>query len=163
MRFIDGYQGSDLLSEPELAAEAESAAAVERALAQAKGQGFACTPKERRALEDHAMAAAKRYFSGKGFEVEDVSRGRSYDLLCTGKLKELHVEVKGTTTAGESIVLTRNEVKHAGNGDNSCALFVLHSIRLRGQKASGGTPLILNPWQLQHAQLTPVSYTYRLR
>jgi hypothetical protein len=161
--FIDDYQGSDILAKPEADAEKESAAAAEKALARSKGQGFARTPQERRALEDHAMAAAKKYFRHERFDVQDVSARRSYDLLCTRGTKELHVEVKGTTTDGDAIVLTNNEVKHARDRRNSCVLFVLHSIRLKRQKASGGKQLVLDPWRLQQAHLTPVSFTYRLR
>jgi Protein NO VEIN, C-terminal len=163
LEFIDDYQAGDLLQNPEEAAEKESAAATEKALAQSKGQGFARTPKERRALEDHAMGAATKHFTKKGFAVKNVSASRSYDLLCTHKLAEIHVEVKGTTTDGDSIVLTNNEVKHACNLHNACVLFVLHSIVLSRGKVSGGKPLIFNPWQLERRRLTPVSYTYRLR
>jgi Domain of unknown function (DUF3883) len=108
------------------------------------------------------MAAAKKYFRHKGFDVEDVSARRSYDLLCRRGVIECHVEVKGTTTAGEAIVLTNNEVKHACDQRNTCVLFILHSIRLEGPKASGGKQLVVNPWQLQQTHLTPVSYIYRL-
>jgi hypothetical protein len=161
--FIDDYQGSNILAKPEEDAEEESAAAIEKALARSKGQGFARTPQQRRALENHAMAIAIAHFRHEGFEVQDVSARRSYDLLCTKSTKEVHVEVKGTTTNRDAIVLTNNEVKHTNDPRNSCILFVLHSIRLKGSKASGGEKFILNPWQLQHAQLAPVSYTYRLR
>ena len=59
-------------------------------------------------------------------------------------------------------VLTNNEVKHACSPHNECALFILHSIRLKGRKTSGGKQRILLPWRLQTRNLTPVSYTYRL-
>jgi hypothetical protein len=94
---------------------------------------------------------------------QDVSATRSYDLLCRQRAEELHVEVKGTTTDGDAIVLTNNEVTHARSPDNVCVLFILHSIRLARQKALGGKRIVLNPWQLEQARLTPVSYTYRLR
>jgi hypothetical protein len=71
--------------------------------------------------------------------------------------------VKGTTTDGEAIVLTNNEVKHACETNNTCALFVLHSIRLEKKVASGGQHYIIDPWELQNEYLTPVSYTYRIR
>lgn len=160
--FIVDYQGSNIFAEPEVAVEKESAAAAEEAFAQSKGQGFARTPEERQALEDRAMAVAKKYFRDEGFGVENVSARRPYDLLCRRGTRELHVEVKGTTTDGVAIVLTNNEVKHACDPRNSCVLFILHSIRLEGQKATGGRQLILNPWRLQQARLTPINYTYRL-
>ncbi len=162
LKFIDDYRGSNILAKPEAAAERESAAAAEKALARSQGQGFARTPQERRALEDHAMSVAKRYFRQKRFHVEDVSSRYPYDLRCTRARKELHVEVKGTTTDGNLVVLTNNEVKHACRPHNSCALFILHSIRLKDRRASGGKQRILHPWRLQKRKLTPVSYTYRL-
>jgi hypothetical protein len=163
IRFIDDYQESNILIKPESDAEMESAAAAEKALARSKGQGFARSPEERRALEHHAMAAARRHFLELGFKVEDVSARRSYDLLCQRGSKELHVEVKGTTTDGDAIVLTNNEVKHACSSNNSRALFILHSIHLKAKKASRGKQRVFLPWKLQQKLLTPISFTYRLR
>jgi hypothetical protein len=162
LRFVDDYCGSDILTEPEADAEEESAAAAEKALARSKGQGFARNQKERKALEQRAMTAAAKYFNNKGYDVEDVSARRPYDLLCKRGAAVLHVEVKGTTTDGEAIVLTNNEVKHACNGHNACALFILHSIKLSKGKAVGGRQRVLRPWQLKRKKLTPVSFTYRL-
>jgi hypothetical protein len=163
LRLIDDYESINILAKPEADAEKESAAAIEKALARSKGQGFARTAQERKSLEDHAMAAAERHFQREGFDVENVSARCSYDLRCSRGSKELHVEVKGTTTDGDTIVLTNNEVKHVCNPRNSCALFVLHSIRLKGRKSSGGKCQVLLPWRLRQERLTPVSYTYHLR
>jgi hypothetical protein len=163
LEFVDDYQASDILASPEADAEEESAIAVEKALARSKGQGFARTAEERKALEEHAMTAAKKHFQDKGFKVKDVSAKRPYDLLCTKGNREIHVEVKGTTTDGEKIVLTNNEVKHACETKNSCALFVFHSISIKGTVTSGGQQDIIDPWELQNEHLTPVSYTYRIR
>jgi hypothetical protein len=163
LTYVDNYRGPNLLDEPDADAEEESAAAAERALARSQGQGFARTPEERRALEDYAMAAAQRYFEGKGFDVQNVCKARSYDLECTKGNVQLHVEVKGTTTLGDVIILTRGEVEHASNGDNRCVLFVLHSIRLERHKPSGGEQFILEPWEPLQTNLRPINYTYRLR
>jgi hypothetical protein len=163
LTFVDDYKANDILAEPEADAEDEGAAAAERALARSQGQGFARTPKERRALENHAMDAATKYFRDKGFRVKDVSKVRPYDLECKKGEREFHVEVKGTTTLGDAIVLTHGEVEHACNDRNECSLFVLHSIRLKRQKASGGEQFILEPWRLLRTNLRPINYTYRLR
>ena len=162
LAFIDDYRASDILVNPEADAEKEIADATEKALARSKGQGFARTPQERKALEDHAMKAAMKYFRRKRYHVEDVSKTRSYDLVCRQGATELHVEVKGTKTDGDAVVLTKNEVKHACDPQNSCALFILHSIRFKGKAASGGKSRVLLPWHLQKTYLTPMSYTYRL-
>jgi hypothetical protein len=161
LRYIDDYDASDILATPEADAEQESAAAAEQALARSKGQGFARTPEERRALEKHAMDAAEKHFREQGYSVENVSARRPYDFLCKRGSTELHVEVKGTTTDGDAIVLTYGEVKHACRPGSSCALFILHSIRLKGRKASGGKRRVLLPWRPDRKNLTPVSYTYR--
>jgi Domain of unknown function (DUF3883) len=161
VEFVDRYRGSNLLIEPEADAETESAAAAEKALARSNGQGFARTAQERKAIEDRAMVAATKYFEDNHFEVEDVHLEESYDLRCTKGDAEIHVEVKGTTTDGGTIVLTNKEVKHASDDQHSCVMFVLHSIRLNRKKALGGRQFVIDPWRPKKEHLTPVSFTYR--
>ncbi|UYN94376.1 MAG: DUF3883 domain-containing protein [Enhydrobacter sp.] len=162
LEFVAEYDGSNILDTPEADAEAESANAAETSLARSQGQGFARSAEERRAIEKQAMKVATAHFRDQGYAVEDVSARRSYDLLCERNGRELHVEVKGTTTNGSAVVLTYNEVKHARDPASSCALFVLHSIKLDRKKATGGQSRVLLPWELEQHQLTPICYTYRL-
>ena len=163
MELVRTYEGENLLFRPEAAAEEESAAAIESALARSQGQGFARTAKERKLLEAHAMKRAIQHFQNHNFDTEDVSKRRPYDLICTRGNKKLHVEVKGTTTIGNAIILTLNEVKHASDRRNACALFLLHSIKLNKKKATGGKKAIIDPWKLKQASLKPLSFMYRLR
>ncbi|WP_316163433.1 protein NO VEIN domain-containing protein [Bradyrhizobium sp. SZCCHNRI20481] len=160
--YVDDYAGPNVLAAPEAAIADDVEAAAEDALAGAGGQGFARTAAERKAIEDHSMERAIRYFRKESYQVEDVSKTRSYDLECRKGSQVLHVEVKGTTTAGAQIVLTANEVLHARNPRHDCALFVLHSISLRGRKASGGTIALQRPWKPDGARLKPVTFVYRL-
>lgn len=162
--YIDNYQGPNVLTAPESAIEEEVEAAAEDALAGggAGGQGFARTAAERKAIEDHSMDRAKRYFRKENYRVEDVSKTRSYDLECRKGSRVLHVEVKGTTTAGEQIALTPNEVKHAQNPRHDCVLFVLHGITLHRRRASGGTIALQRPWKPEDERLKPVTFVYRL-
>ncbi|MCP1850279.1 MULTISPECIES: protein NO VEIN domain-containing protein [unclassified Bradyrhizobium] len=160
--YIDHYDGPNLLTAPESIIEDEVEAAAEESLARISGQGFARTAAQRKAIEDHSMAVAKRYFRRKDYQVEDVSTNRSYDLACRKGSRVLHVEVKGTTTAGEQIVLTANEVRHAKNPRNHCVLFVLHGITLHGRKASGGTIALQHPWKPADGRLKPITFVYRL-
>jgi Domain of unknown function (DUF3883) len=162
LRFVREYEGDNLLASPECEAEEEAAAVAEEALAKAQGQGFARTPEERRAIEDFAMKAAKAHFYRLGYIVEDVSQKRPYDLLCRKEKQELHVEVKGTTTKGNTVVLTYGETKHACDPKNSCVLFVLHSLEIDGKKITGGEKLIQSPWKIEQKQLKPISYIYQL-
>src|SRR5208337_3261728 len=155
IQYIDGYSADNLVDNPEADAEIENVVSLERAIAESQGQGFARTPQERKAIEDCAMKSAKKYFKGLDFTVEDVSARRSYDLVCSRPNLEIHVEVKGSTTDGKAIVLTNNEVKHALDEKFTCALFILHSIKLNKGKASGGTKVIWNPWQIEKVRLKP--------
>lgn len=160
--YIDDYAGPNVLTAPEAAIEDDVEAAAEDALAGAGGQGFARTAAERKAIEAHSMERAIRHFRKENYQVEDVSKTRSYDLECRKGSQILHVEVKGTTTAGEQIVLTANEVRHAQNSRHDCVLFVLHGITLRKHKASGGTIALQRPWRPDGTRLKPVTFVYRL-
>jgi hypothetical protein len=123
----------------------------------------------RRMIERHAVEAATAYFEQDGWSVLDVGATQPFDLLCLRDDKELRVEVKGTSQAGESILLTRGEVKHATSYDAGVlALFILHGVRViqaEGQPTvvEGGEPYIELPWVLSIEQLEPLQYEYRLR
>ncbi|HEY5046434.1 MAG TPA: DUF3883 domain-containing protein [Rhizomicrobium sp.] len=165
VKFVESYQASNILSDPEAGAEGESAAAIEEALARSQGQGFARNAKERRTIELYAMCMAKRHYKEQGFnKIDDVSSTKPYDLLCRNTTgREIHVEVKGTTTDGRAVILTANEVKHA-ESHTACALATVHSIRLseKGGKPRGGTLVVCDPWHINRKNLSPVAFTYRM-
>lgn len=87
------------------------------------GQGFSVDPKIRLALERHAVDTAITHYKASGYDVEE--RGKPYDLKCTKGAEVLHVEVKGTQTEGEEILLTPNEVNFAANHPDTMELFVV--------------------------------------
>jgi hypothetical protein len=130
---------------------------------QAQSQGFTLDGKLRKALENLAMDAAKRHFRSRGYVVEDHSQNHPYDLRCTKGSNVLHVEVKGTQTHGEGVFLTRGEVEFANQHKGHMVLFLLHSIAL----SSDGNPTtgqirVVEPWDVDHGVLTPMSYQYKL-
>jgi hypothetical protein len=133
---------------------------------QAKGQGFLLDSKLRKALEDYAMDAAKRYFESLGYSWEDHSKSCSYDLQCTRAQEVLHVEVKGTQTRGSEIILTPGEVEFARSHKGQMALLVLHSIQVtevgEGYALSDGERHLLLPWDVDLGTLKPVSFKYDL-
>ncbi|MFC7541783.1 protein NO VEIN domain-containing protein [Siccirubricoccus deserti] len=144
--------------------------AVERAAAgpekRTSTQGFGLTAAERSVIERHAMAMAKQHLRQKRWQVQDVSAERSYDFLCRHQGEEIIVEVKGTTSAGSQILLTRNEVQAHRRHHPHNALVVVHSIELireaSGPTASGGELLMVSPWLIEDDQLTPIAYQCRL-
>lgn len=108
------------------------------------------------------MNKAKNYFCSREYKVEDVSAQNPYDLLCTKHGEELHVEVKGTTNFGSTILLTRNEVEPICNESNRCALFIVHSIKIEADIPYSGECRIISPWKIEKQYLKPVNYLYEV-
>src|SRR5262249_48269767 len=97
----------------------------------------------------------------QGYKVD--VRGKPYDLHCTRADNTLHVEVKGTTTTGEEILLTPNEVTFAEEHSSSMALFVVSGIQVSegdNPVASGGTAIEVRPWRIDSSRLTAICYSY---
>jgi len=131
---------------------------------QAAGQGFLLDKKLRGALEQHAMAAAKKHFTDLQYVCEDHSMNQPYDLYCRRAKEVLYVEVKGTQTDGEKIILTNGEVEFARRNKGRMALFVLHSIKKSEvtEECNGGELMLIEPWNADDGWLTPISFTYRI-
>jgi hypothetical protein len=127
-----------------------------------RGQGRGLSPEQRRAVEQFAMSEARRTLESQGWTVMDVSATRCYDLLCTHDDQELHVEVKGTTSTGNTVLVTKGEVQHIRRC-NSHGLFVVSEISVvttidAGSMASGGKRTWIFPLDLRHHRLTAVTF-----
>jgi Domain of unknown function (DUF3883) len=114
-------------------------------------------------VDDAAMAPAEAYFRSLGFDVEDVHAPRSYDLHCMRGDQTLRVEVKGTTTAGDGVLLTPREVAFARAHRDQMGLYILHSVRLNGTPeapvAHGGIEDTRDiPWDVASGELAPTGY-----
>lgn len=128
------------------------------------GQGFWLTADEKKVIELRVVEVATDYLSGDGWKVRDVGATKSYDLHARKGDHHLMVEVKGTTSPGETIILTRNEVLlHLKEFPNT-ALAIVHSIVLdrtgTPPRASGGVLVYEQPWALNEDRLTPMAYRY---
>jgi hypothetical protein len=80
-------------------------------------------------------------------------------------MSELPVEVKGTTSEGNRILLTRNEVTHARRVFPQIALYVLADVTLTAvdesiYRADGGTEIIRDPWDIREGRLQALAYEY---
>lgn len=127
--------------------------------------GFLVSPKVKKAIEGHAVQIAKSYYEKKGYAVE--VKGKPYDLHCTQTTgTQLFVEVKGTQTSGDEVLLTRKEVKFARQNKSEMALFVVQGIAVDNQadppSASGGTTRLCEPWDIDSGELEPFAYCFRL-
>lgn len=119
--FVSGVESDPASLERQIAGQGVDAdvAAVEAIVgiaagrSRATGQGFLVSQAVRKAIEGYAVAWATRHYVSEGWSVNDVGATESYDLDCKRGEEHIHVEVKGTTTVGERIILTPNEVAHA--------------------------------------------------
>lgn len=153
--------GTGAVLEPET-----TAAAVELAAGRPRpgsGQGFAVSVEHRLAVERRAMEAAVAWYHEQGWTCEDVSAYESYDLRCRRGDTLLHVEVKGTTTAGSSVIVTRREVEEARRLAPHTELFVLSDVRLHTPASgapfgSGGRARVLPSWERDPARLIPLGF-----
>ncbi len=126
-------------------------------------QGFQSDVEVRLMIESYAMEICRNHFSSKGYEVEDVSATRPFDLIIRKDRKSQLVEVKGTQTAGEAIILTKNEVELSRAEGKRMVLFIVHSITTNNKtvKKGSGVVAIFDPWVVKEENLQPISYTYK--
>ena len=128
-------------------------------------QGYTSCSTRRRAVEKRAMELATTHYKNDGYDVINASTCQPYDPKCTKSEIEVHVEVKGTTSNGERILLTKNEVAHAREFPRS-ALFVVtniartHSDEKTRRAGSGKISEVLDPWNIDGGSLDPIAYTY---
>lgn len=133
-----------------------------------RGQGRGLSAPQRKAVEDRAMEVSTELLEAEGWRVRDVSRERrGYDLHAAKGGHQLHVEVKGTTGAGASVLLTRGEVAHARENAGVMQLSVVAGIKLRKSGKSwvgvgGRERRIGRPWRLEEGVLEPVGYEWVL-
>ncbi|MFC8859783.1 MrcB family domain-containing protein [[Kitasatospora] papulosa] len=129
------------------------------------GQGFRLTAAERRAIERRSVHVATVCFEAQGWSVKDVGDRESFDLLLSRGEERLRAEIKGTTSAGHDVILTRAEVEKQRRYYPDNALVVVHSIVLdrtaEEPVASGGVLHCTSPWGIADEDLTVISYAYR--
>jgi ribosomal protein L37AE/L43A len=132
------------------------------------GQGFGLSQPERTAVEKRAMEVARHLYEKEGWTVVDKSGSNPYDFLVRRAKEVRYVEVKGTTGLGDSIILTRGEVKHVRGKHLSSALVVVAQISLTKSNSDwiGSKGIVTtheDPWVLDDLKLEPTEFRYSLR
>jgi hypothetical protein len=137
---------------------------AEQIRSRASGQGFLIPPKVRKAIEEHAVGIGKDRYEGKGYKVE--VRGKPFDLLCTRDGRQIFVEVKGTQTSGEEVLLTPNEVKLAQENKSEMVLFIVHSVSVDKNadppRVYGGNIRVFDPWDIDDGELEALGYSFKI-
>lgn len=129
-----------------------------------RGQGRGnLTKQERIAIERRAVDVVTKHYLSQGWQVEDTGATESYDLVATRVGEQLIIEVKGTTSTGEYVILTRNEVRVNRAMHPNNALAIVSEIELtRGEEpfAAGGRLNITSPWEINDGSLEPIQFVY---
>ncbi len=163
--YVENYDGPNLLVDTTGDAEQEIEDIIESYRTNQSGQGFKITSELRKQIEEYSVSKAIKYFRKLKYSVKNVGGTKSYDLECLKNGNLLRVEVKGTQTFGESVILTPNEVRNAKK--HKTALYVFHSIRADKDRKrytlSGGKERVINPWEIKkQGRLKTLSYMYYL-
>ena len=155
------------IPEKEISPEVADATDAVEAIANPRRKfGKRLSAAENKAIEERAVKVVREHFERVlGYATEDVGNARSYDVHATKDDSVIKVEVKGTTSDGAEVVLTRNEVKlHIAEHPNN-ALAVVRRIVLDSSSdtpvATAGELSLTMPWQLDFDRLEPISYSYR--
>lgn len=162
----------EMLAESEVIEAAESAGAV------SGGQGFAINQADKVAVENRAMAAAREYYAGEGWQEadKDAYKHNPFDLILTRDGEVMHAEVKGMQQSFKGTVdpriavnLSANEVAHARQCEanppcQSMELFILTDVEITrdGTESigSGGEAYIRNFSNLDDEHLKPITYRF---
>ena len=144
----------------------EEEAELEEILAgiEAADQGYVIDSRVRKAIEAQAMKLAREHFESLEYQVKDVSRNHSFDLLCRKGDEVLQVEVKGTTSDGSSVLMSKNEVELAKAGKT--VLFRVANIEVTrepdGPTAVGGACTLFEAFVPTERSLQAMAYRVSL-
>lgn len=123
-------------------------------------------PDDRRKIEDYAMTQALDWLEKNGFyEIEDVSRKKNYacDFICKKHEMTYLIEVKGTRSEGNYIILTNNEFDKSNNNSENYVLIVVESIVIAGGFVVGGNVVCYSPFRANQCSPKPTHYVCRLK
>jgi hypothetical protein len=159
IQYVLSYDRANLLSDPDAQVNSEEATEI----AQEKAGGFQSDPKIRKAIEQHAMRSAQKALEKLGYgNFVNTSASKPYDFTCQKLGKPFFVEVKGTQTKGNSVILTKNEVENVRTNPGKCVLVVVHSVKIDGEKvSSAGTAEVTEKWVLTDGELTASQYVWK--
>lgn len=151
---------------PEIADMERSLESIARPRTPRQRNGPRLSAVERRVIEEHAVQIVIGHLESLGYEVEDVGLRESYDLHATKSGSVVRVEVKGTTSNGSEIVLTRNEVELHKTHHPANALAIVRNISLDRNDgapptANDGELILEMPWNVDDNRLAPIAYRYR--
>ncbi|GAA1478195.1 hypothetical protein GCM10009623_26410 [Nocardioides aestuarii] len=128
----------------------------------ATGQTPVSDPQRRRKIEDAAQDRLMALYRADGWEVVDTRVGHPYDARAFKGDVVRYLEAKGTTSAGESVIVTRNEVEWARTHVGECVMGIWSGIEFSAndEVLSESGEFRLFDWDPAPAELVPTQYDW---
>ncbi|MBD9699553.1 DUF3883 domain-containing protein [Flavimobilis sp. GY10621] len=125
------------------------------------GQGFQQDAALRREIEDLAQQRLTDHFVAQGWEVADRRVGHPYDAIAMRDGEVCYLEAKGTTSSGESVLVTRNEVAFAAANPRQCVMGIVANIEVvDGHVVPHSGDLVIYDWFGEEEDLEAMQYAY---
>jgi hypothetical protein len=119
---------------------------------------------DKKLIEERAVAVAIGHLKELGYtSIKDVGATHSYDLDASLNGESHCIEVKGTMSLGDKVVLTRNEIFLHRQEFPRNGLLVVSEIKLEKSevpKASGGVIRFIPAWKIEDEDLSALGYDY---
>ncbi|MET3808552.1 hypothetical protein ABIB25_005581 [Nakamurella sp. UYEF19] len=127
------------------------------------GQAPLLDAQRRKNIEDAAQERLMDEYRARGWEVVDTRVGHPYDARAIKGDAVTYLEAKGTTSQGESVIVTRNEVAWAREHPNECVLGILANVRLdlEGIVVDGSGELRIFKWYPDPEELVAIQYNWQ--
>lgn len=167
--FVRAYKGRNLLQDGQDGPPPpEEDRSVKGAIfaAQERRGGFQSSPAIRTAIEIFAMERAKAELETRRYrDFDNTSKRKSYDYTCYRNGRQYYVEVKGTQTKGDAVILTKNEVEHANRNPGNSIMVIVHDLKIKDgdpPMADGGEVEVLECWEIEQEDLTALQYQWKV-
>lgn len=159
---LDDIEGFIRVIIDNLHSDRTSAEALNIDVDSGSNQGYESNAELRVVIEKYAMDRAISYYQSKG---RVVVVGKPYDIDCHSPDGHFRVEVKGTRSVGDKVIVTRNEVRHALEGEIRVELFLVSGIEVTFERsmprAHGGNAFVVRNWKPKADELEPTEFLYR--
>jgi hypothetical protein len=128
------------------------------------GQDRMLDPERRKKVEMAAQGWLMWTFERDGWTVEDTHLTQPYDAVATDGDRTVYLEAKGTTTRGETVIVTRNEVAWARSHPGECILGVWSGMIFddEGEINPDVGYRSINYWNPEDEDLNPISFDFRV-
>lgn len=130
----------------------------------AGGQDRMLDTERRKKVEMAAQGWLMWEFERDGWTVTDTHLTKPYDAIARKGRRTLYLEAKGTTTRGETVIVTRNEVAWARSHPGECVLGVWSGMIFDrdGEINPDVGYRHVGPWFPEDEDLEPITFDYRV-